>query len=363
MTTETQFFDLCGVVRDNYKRKMQKASKDYEQKLAEIREKYKGGFAQEESRKAKQHFEEIRQTLTEEAQKSVLDAFGEAEIKEKARVSCFTVASDKMRALDALQGVPISREEFALIAENCAGCGYWVQSKLRKIAEENGIMQAPGLDATFSEKMEALQTARDRLLEYIEKADFDKPDFSVTDTALRSLESRFSNGFQHYGMSAEKSAGLVLDKAKKTGDTVAAALIVKNALETAEDAVKAEIIKQLHGSYWESVKEYGVNAVIDRMQKKEKTSAKEALALVTDARLAGEVAKLTEAERDAARYGSGIYPENTGSARKIDKQGLEFLKTEEGRQMVARFERVQEDVKRRAEDRKKEADARAELGA
>lgn len=363
MTTETQYFDLCGVVRDNYKRKMQKASKDYEQKLAEIREKYKGSFAQEESKKAKQHFEEIRQTLTEEAHKGVLDAYQEAEIKERARVGCFTIAADKMRALDALQGVPISREEFEIIADSCAGAGYWVQSKLRKIAEENGIMQAPGLDATFSEKMQALQTARDWMLEYIEKADFDTPNMSVTDTALRNLERDFSNGFTHYNLSPEKSAGLVLDRAKRTGDIREAALIVKNALETAEDAVKAALVNQLQGSFWESVKDYGVGAVIDRMQKKEKTSAKEALALVTDARLAGEVAKLTEAERDAARYGSGIYPENTGSARKIDKQGLEFLKTEEGRAMVARFERVEADVKHRAEDRKAEAEARAELGA
>lgn len=363
MTNETNFFDLCGVVRDRYAAEIRRAKDQYNKRKKEIKENYKGALEKEENEKSKLRYVEAMETAADKAKKAIEEEFTKAEIREKAKVSAVLIGSEYVRALDNLQGVSISLEEFKLIADGCAGRGYWVESKLRKLAEENGIEKAPGLDAPFSEKMAALETAKSRMLEYIEKADIENPDFLITDKALRQLESDFSNGFTHYDMSAEKRAGLLLDKAKTCDTLPGVAVFIKNALETSTPEVCAEIVKAISkdSPYWESVKEYGLGAVLDKISKEESKSAKECLHLVYDARLAGAVSVLSEAERQAALYGSSIYPADGTQERKIDKQGLDFLKTEEGKRQIKRFELIEKKAAEHVAEKKAEAEERARL--
>ena len=327
----------------------------------QIERNFKGVYAQNEMKENKKHFTEARNKAAERAKKDILEHYEKAEIREKAAVSCVTLGADIVKALDGLRGVPISREEFALIADNVADKGYWVQSKLRQVAEENGILLAPGLPPTYTERIQALETAKDRMLSFIERADIDGLNADITDKAFRRLESEFKGGYRKYQMNAEKQAAFLLDQAKNCGDFFSVAVFVKNALETAPDDVKAEIIKKVSAdnSYWNSVREYGLKAAMEEIKTKERQSEKAVLPLVADARIAKDVAKLTEAERNAALYGSGITQDN--NPRKIDKQGLEFLKTDEGRDMVKRFEKVNKDFAELQADKAAEAEKRAEI--
>ena len=365
MGNETAFFDVCTVVRDRFARDMRKASEDYEKRKKEIERDYKNEKLRAEHQQNKARFTAAKETAAEKAKKEILDEYEKASITERARVSCITVGADTMRALDALRGVPISAEEFAIIAESCANKGYWAGVKLRELARENGILSDAGLPATYTQKTMALHTARDRMLDFIERGDVESADFLITDKAFRMLESDFSNGFAGgYRKSAAKEAALLIDKAKSCGDPFNVAIFMKNAIETASDEVRAELVKaaSADNSYWGTVREMGgLSLVLDKIEKENKISEKDALPLVADARLAKEVSRLSEAERKAALYGSSIVPDSTGHERKIDKAGLDFIKTEEGKKQVKMFEDAEKYAAAYVADKQAEAQTRADI--
>ena len=362
MNLETMFFDYCGVCRDRFTNEIRKARKEYDVKKKEIESRYKGDYAKQAATENKNHFEEVRLWAVERAKKELLEEFDKQIIKEKAAVSCVHIGGEYMKALDALKGVPVSREEFEIIAHGCADKSYWVAQKLRMLAKDNGILNAPELPPTYTERVKALETARDRMMEFFDSGDIEDMNVHITDKALRLLEQDFMGGYQRE-VKPDKQAALLIDQAKNCENMMCTAVFLKNALETSPEEVRQEIIKKVSedSSYWQTVREYGLGSVLDKIGKEEKETEKSVLHLVKDARLAGQVAKLTEAEREAAKYGSGIYPENTGSERKIDKQGLEFLKTEEGRQTVKRFERSAKVARERVAEREAEAETRAAI--
>jgi hypothetical protein len=362
MDNRTQFFDICAVVRDSYGAEIRKANKAYEEREREIRNGYKGQLAQKEFADNREKREKAREAAADKAKRVIEEHYLKACALEEARVSCLTVGSEMLKALDGLAGLPISKAEFDIIANACANKSYWITAKLRKIAEENGIIN-PALDATFTTKKQALDTAKDRLLEYIEKPDkIDELNIYTTDQAFRKLESDFSGGFVHYEMDAKKQAAVLLDGAK-AGDVLTTAVRVSNLLETASEEVRKEIIKTVgaDNSYWENVRNMGLASVLKEYETEKKQTTKEALKYTKDARLAPEVAKLTEAERAAALFGSSTDKDNTGSNRKIDKQGLAFLKTEEGAAKVREFSASLRKAEAYAADKKAEAEARKAL--
>ena len=343
MTAETDFFDLCIVCRDRFVKERERADKAYNTRKEEITRGYKGELAQKEARENKEKWEQAKDNAVAVLKHDIETAFIKTEAKERARVSAVNIGSEYARALDSLKGVPISREEFELIAAGCAGRGYWVTAKLKKIAEENGILSAAGLDASYSEKMSALNEAKERLFNFAEKYDPDSLPIGVDDRSFRRLEGAFSGGFVNYHMSAEKKAALLVDSAVEGGDIMSTAVKIKNILETCgDDAVRAEILKRVsdeNSGFWSNVRDLGgLSSVLSEYSAEVKLKEKEALNLVKDARLAGEVSRLTDAERAAALWGSSISPENAGDKRRIDSKGLEYIRTDEGKQRIKEFE-------------------------
>lgn len=369
MTFETDFFDLCGVCRDRFTRDIKKALDAHKARKSEIERDFKGERAKTEHKLNNERLTEATAAAREKAQKDILEAYEKAEIREKAAVSAVTIGADVIKALDGLRGVPISAEELSLIADGLKNKGYWATAKLRQLASENGVQKLPGLCPTYTERMEVLNLARDRMLDFLESGDVDGLNMNITDRAFLALERAFSGGFKNSKLSAEKQAALILDNAKNCGDPFSTAVYVKNALETSADDVKAEIVKRVSAednAYWENVRELGgLGSVLDGIRTEEdakrKLDEKQALKLVTDARLAGEVAKLSEAERRAALWGSAVYQGDGREARKIDKQGIDFLTTEQGAEKVREFEEMERRASEAVADKMAEARARAEI--
>ena len=358
MDNRTQFFDICAVVRDSYGAEIRKAQKAFEQREREIQNGYKGQLAQKEFADNKEKRERAREAAADKARKIIEENYIKALAVEEAKVSCLTVGSEMLKALDDLAGLPISKAEFDIIANACANKSYWITAKLRKIAEENGILN-PTLDSTYTEKKQALDTAKDRILTYIDKPEkVDDLNIEVTDQAFRNLESDFSGGFVHYEMDAKKQAAVLLDGAK-AGDVLTTAVRVSNLLETTSEEVRKEIIKTVgaNNSYWENVRNMGLAKVIEDYKAEYKAEAKEALKHTKDARLAEAVAGLSSAERKAALWGSSDY-NNSGTDRKIDEKGLAFLQTEKGKQKIKDFEEIEQKNEAYIKDKQAEAEAR-----
>ena len=368
MDGKTEFFDCCGVIRDQYIRAIRQATEQHKARAREIEKGYKGTLARTENEKNKARLTEATAAAKDKARAAIEDSFVKAEARERAKVGSIMIGQDYLKALDGLKNCPVSAEEFDLICVSCSGKGYWVEQRLRALAEENGIMKTPLLDATYSEKMTALNTAKERMLSFIENGDTEALNPEITDKALRLLESNFSNGFKNYSMSAEKKAAVLLDQVKNMSDVYAAANKVKNLLETSPDDVKRELLRSVSAdnSYWGNIREIGgLQKVLDNIRKEEekerKISEKQALKMVSDARLAPAVAKLSESEREAALYGSSIAPVMMGEERKIDQKGLDYISTEEGAAKVKEFEKIKAKVAAYAADQAEEARERARI--
>lgn len=365
MTQTTQFFDICIVIRDRFIKEYEKAKKAYEEKSQEIQRDYKNERARAESQANKERFERAKEEAAERLKKDLEAEFIKAEAVEQAKVSAVKIGADTLRALDGLSGVPVSAEEFSLLAKGCEGSGYWVTKRLKMIAEQNGILAGEGLEASYSEKMAALTEAKTRLEEYSLHYDPEKFFVGVDDRAIRRLESQFSNGYINYNVSPEKRAALLLDDVVKCGDVMTAAVRVRNLLQTVTDEkVKAEICKTLESdsSFWRNVSEFGgLTSLLSAYTKERKQTEKEALKITKDARDAATVARLSEAEKKAALWGASISPDNAGSERKIDKQGLAFLETEAGKAKIKEFERIAEKTAAYISDKKAEAERREQI--
>ena len=242
-----RIFDLSLTIKDAFDRQYNVLRNRRNEEHTRILKMYRPEAVGKADEESKRYYE----TELAKLQKKCLDEFA-AEYESVVKVQKAKVAARPDRLtlerLHALEGLPVTEQEFKWIAETWGGKGYWTDKILQRIAEQNGVDCRRMFDPDAGRIMEIVNDLKNRFEIYINaddaERDYDSVLYSMHPGQIMRLESLLDEG-QNPGYSPKKQAARILHEAANAPNVLRQAEILSKTYRTAPVRVRMEMIKQI----------------------------------------------------------------------------------------------------------------------
>ncbi|MCM1222096.1 MAG: hypothetical protein NC548_47265 [Lachnospiraceae bacterium] len=278
-------FSTARVVYDSYKAKFDAAKAKKEQRFKDLNANFRPGSPMFiiERDKITPEFQEEVETAREEARRHFMDELENARIKERAYAAVVSGSvKDMLNTLKCLEDLPISVDEYNVLASVHGDKFYFVDRFLEKLARKNGI-QNSSVQPPLTTKLEILDKLEAEVTEYLNKYDGENKNFLITssDNHIFRLEDSYTNGYKNINMDNAEKAKRMISQALNKGDSMERSLTLANMIRTSAPELQTDILTELterdHTALSDPTMNLtGVTAIIENFKKSEYDGIKKA---------------------------------------------------------------------------------------
>lgn len=252
MIGTTMVFDAMSVTADAYRADFLAAKRQYDDSVRELKENFviNSPLYKEKKKSIEARYKEAVQAARDKHLSEFMDILEKERKKEKSWAAAWGITESKdFEELENISKVPLSVDEFDLIAEKYAGKYYFVDRFLLKIAEDNGIdPRSVPVQPPIDKKLEVFRTAEGYVKRFINGFDGKgraSLELLVCDKTAYKLEREATGNYAGVYLDAESQAKRILSKSLEKGSMLERALYLSNAIKTSEPEVGEEMLRML----------------------------------------------------------------------------------------------------------------------
>ena len=303
---QLEIFATAKVCMDTYKNRYDKAKAKKEERFKSLNRNFVPGspmFVAERDRITPE-FEAEVEGARDELSGTFEDVYMRTVAREKAAVTAVTGSTKEMlTALQYLEGMPVSLDEYNALTDCFGGKLYWLDRFFERIADKNGIAKT-GVQPSLTAKLAVLEELAENTKQFLNGYDGERKNFIATSSEkyIFSLEDKYTNGYSGIFLNDKEQAKRMVSKAMWKGDSLERSCILANMLRTATPGMQNEILSILaesgHTSLTDPAMRFtGVQNVVDRFRKEDAKLIKAADAAMEQ----------VDSAKSRPEYAGGVY--------------------------------------------------------
>ena len=239
-----EIFDLCRVLRDNYRRRYDDAVQERDNSIQYAHDNYmvKSPLLKEALKEARMEFDSKIETLKAETRQAFATEVDKLRASEEAKL---LVSPASIENFAHLNDIPLTATELRIICERHGGENYYTDRFFRRVAEKNGIdVSEFPLMTDIDSKLDALQNLSDGLDDLLIKYDENKTlaGFNaLSDRKIAKAESKYI-GTERTVLTVAQKATRAFQAIQAQPDQISKALCISNQLRNCTDKASRDAL-------------------------------------------------------------------------------------------------------------------------
>ena len=239
-----EIFDLCRVLRDDYRRKYDSAVRERDDAIRFAKSNYvrQSPMLKQSLETARTEFDRKIETLKTETRQAFVEEVDKLRASEEAKL---LMSPTSIENFAHLNDIPLTATELRIICERHGGENYYTDRFFRTVAERNGIdVSEFPLMTDIDSKLDALQNLSDGLDDLLIKYDENKTlaGFNaLSDRSISQAESKYI-GTERTALTVAQKVTRAFQAIQAQPDQISKALCISNQLRNCTDKASRDAL-------------------------------------------------------------------------------------------------------------------------